>query len=664
MAAVLKRVRQRAWRAWAAVAFIGGLALAGALVRADDLAGARETPIAGRLDPGLGRIYAAWTAAEAGDSPWSAMLPGLSEPTPPTFHVDERLLAQGRVRVQLDTGPQGKPAAALRPACEAALRSLTWEYDSGVLAQVVLDIADLPALTRVPGLFYALRPPVGVVLQGASPGGETEQIVSAGVAECGADAFHAAGYRGEGVRVGVLDVCFEGALELIGTELPLDTKVRLFGDCTVTGTTRRHGTSCAEILHDVAPGAGLRLTNATTLLEMQAATRWLREEGVSIITHSVGWYWGPGDGTGAIAEVVVEEAVDRGIVWVNAAGNQAERYWGGSFLDQDGDGVHEFDASGDESLTLLDVPQGTDFRFVLTWDRWPYSQGLGFEVDLYLNGERFATSGDASNPTIYAYRDVAGRTSAAGTVEVVIRRSAGTDAARLRLCHVEDFDLQEHRIAAGSLILPADSPRVLSVGAYRRSNGSAVLESFSSRGPTQAGVAKPELCALDNVATAGINPFQGTSAAAPLVAGLAALLLQAAPQGGFFDFRWEMPELFDLLAWAAQPAGFADANACVWGLAHLPSPTDPPAGPQNLLLVTSPVRGDLRVAFRRPVTGPALLEVFDPLGRRVGHRMRILPAREGEPLAWGAGPGRAAGVYYLVACGPGWSARTPFLFLP
>jgi len=104
----------------------------------------------------------------------------------------------------------------------------------------------------------------------------------------------------------------------------------------------------------------------------------------------------------------------------------------------------------------------------------------------------------------------------------------------------------------GTVTKPADDPLILSVGAASvQSNGDLVddtIPSFNSRGPTQDGLSKPDLVApgtslvslrapgstIDTNypgARVGENGFRGsgTSFAAPLVAGVAAQLLQASP---------------------------------------------------------------------------------------------------------------------------------------
>ena len=81
-------------------------------------------------------------------------------------------------------------------------------------------------------------------------------------------------------------------------------------------------------------------------------------------------------------------------------------------------------------------------------------------------------------------------------------------------------------VITSSISTPADATGATTVGAVRHSDN--IIESFSSAGPTDDGRPKPEICAFDGVSSTQdrFNPFYGTSAAAPHVAGAAALVLQ------------------------------------------------------------------------------------------------------------------------------------------
>jgi subtilase family protein len=90
------------------------------------------------------------------------------------------------------------------------------------------------------------------------------------------------------------------------------------------------------------------------------------------------------------------------------------------------------------------------------------------------------------------------------------------------------------------------------------------IEFFSSLGPTLDGRLKPDIAAIDGVSITGAgrfpSPFFGTSAAAPHVAGIAALVLQAAPcllsgRAGAVDVVSARTTLRNLLVMTADPLG-------------------------------------------------------------------------------------------------------------
>ena len=122
------------------------------------------------------------------------------------------------------------------------------------------------------------------------------------------------------------------------------------------------------------------------------------------------------------------------------------------------------------------------------------------------------------------------------TVQVQINRVAGPALPLVLNFSVAGSPL-EHIVVSGSVFGHPCVPEALAVGAIPASDqGFNAIEPFSSRGPcelffpTYAVHTKPDVVAADAVQTSlpGFQRFFGTSAAAPHVAAIAALLIDAA----------------------------------------------------------------------------------------------------------------------------------------
>ncbi len=214
-----------------------------------------------------------------------------------------------------------------------------------------------------------------VIPASATPAAVWSQLAAAageGVARSGADGWHAAGLTGKGVRVGIIDGGFAGYEALLGQGLPARVAARSF---TASGAlyedeTEIHGAACAEIVHAMAPDADLSLAAVEGATDLLRAVRWLvDEQRVQVISMSLGWDGQTrGDGTGPFADAVAY-ARGKGVLFVTAAGNEADKHYAGAFTDADGNGWHEF-APGKESLR---VRAGAALQVVLNWDAWSAS---------------------------------------------------------------------------------------------------------------------------------------------------------------------------------------------------------------------------------------------------------------------------------------------------
>ncbi len=433
--------------------------------------------------------------------------------------------------------PTGKIVVILEPESNydisqisiADLENLNAEVlaQSKSLMRVAVPISNLPRLTDIPGVSF-VRTPMKPNLN---------RITSEGVVNTQATTVHALGIRGAGVKVGIIDSEFGKALEA-GRQGDLPSTWRYI-DYTDEGiyTGDVHGTACAEIVHDMAPDAELILIKIGDLVDFENAKDMAIREDIDILSFSATWLAsGFGDGLGSACNTV-NNAFDNDILWVNSAGNYANSLYSGLYKDSDIDGTdgwHNFDGD-DEVLTLMNVTVEDTIEIWLTWNDFPrtsenYDLVLSKvkadgSVDIVEKSETFQRNSSPVEHIVY-------RVTESGRYGVSVWKSQNARATLIKIFS-SNHDFEGIESIRGSIGIPADARGSLTVGAIPHRRWQTDRQrSSSSQGPTIDGRIKPDIMGPDGVNTFsyGSDGFPGTSAAAPHIAGAAALIKSSNPE--------------------------------------------------------------------------------------------------------------------------------------
>jgi subtilisin family serine protease len=359
-------------------------------------------------------------------------------------------------------------------------------------------------------------------------------VTSAGVSASRADQVQALGLDGRGVHVGVISDGLDGLAAAGSTgDLP---------DVTVppgcTAGSGAEGTAILEIVHDVAPGASLLFASGIdSTLAFNQAVRCLADAGADVIVDDLQFFGEPYFEDGPVADAV-RAAVQGGVSYHSAAGNSGQLHYEGVFQPSPNTKFHDFNTGGgiDNTNGVLVSPGGS-LLCVLQWD-----DPFGFASDDYdlllLDGQQrlITASQDVQNGHGDPIEIVAANNpgSSPEIAYLAIERQHG-DTRTLELFCAQDVQQMEHVTLTGSIFGHAAIPEAVAVGAIDvAAPGLATVEFFSSQGPARIAFPsvairpKPDLAGFDDVVTSvpGFSPFFGTSAAAPHVAAVAALLLQ------------------------------------------------------------------------------------------------------------------------------------------
>ena len=493
---------------------------------------------------------------QTGAAPGSPLIEYVKEDHPPKLEgvlarIQKNWASQERALAKATARQYGPPAidgenvtVVLEPRPGRLSESIDFTALSGLgvsivaqsrhLVEVSAPIAQLEKVAEVDGVQFVrlpLRP-------------DPDTVVSDGVERIRAGVFSDRGFTGRGIRIGVIDIGFVGVPSLqIQGELPdlshrNFTRLDFFGKGDLSESASVHGSACAEIIHDIAPDAEIHLYKVGGLVSWENAKDAAIRDSLDIVTVSLSLFEGYGDGQGRACEIV-DDAFRNGILWVNSAGNYAGRVIRAQFSDPDGDGWHNFD--GEDEIAILEgrsgrsnLQDGDEVKAYLIWNDWPLTS---IDYDLVLVRvvssdtveivDRADTRQLASPPR----ESLVDSIRESGKYGLAVWRAPGARSVEFKLISGK-HDLDGPVSISGTVSTPGDARGALTVGALGHRNwATGPIESYSSQGPTFDGRVKPDMVGPAGVRTVsyGEDGYYGTSAAAPHVAGAAALLKSSHP---------------------------------------------------------------------------------------------------------------------------------------
>ena len=484
--------------------------------------------------------------------------------------------------------PHHKAAVAVQPGdlVEVDITAkVTAELTSAITTNGGVIVSEVPA-------FDAIRAKIPVdKLETISGREDVKSIKPAAYRETNAgsvtsqgDATHRApfarsNYRvaGAGVKVGVLSDSVEPGLATSKASGNLPANLVVLPNRAGTGLAE--GTAMLEIVHDLAPSASLYFaTGGPSPAQMAHNILDLAASGCHIIVDDVYFFGQPPFQDGVIAKAVSTVST-RGVLYVSCAANYGNLSsnqsgtWEGNFFNGGTDSygtAHRFDGDSANGGSLGNYIMQVGSLYDLWWSD-PLGKS-GNDYDLYISdyfGNIKASSTNDQTGTQDPHEAIRDTSNILPGDYIYIYKTAGADrylflfSAKGVNEYATNGATHSHN-ASGALnaLTVAATPAAESDGGSGSPKGPfpgpftslSKFETFSSDGPRRmffmpdgtpftpgnfsaSGgkvLLKPDLTAADGVVTTlpkgqGLNPFFGTSAAAPHAAAIAALVKSKNP---------------------------------------------------------------------------------------------------------------------------------------
>lgn len=458
-----------------------------------------------------------------------------------------RVDGRGLVQVYVETSALGAAERGSLNGLEARIELVNEELG---IAQLRVPLHRIEAAAGLPFVERVTRPHYGRLRAGS--------VMTEGDTILQADQLRGLGVDGSGVKVGVISA---GALSIADSQASGDLPggITTFGSCDLAqwgALPCDEGTAMMEIVHDLAPGATLGFGAVSTSLEfIQRVNQLVNNFNADVVVDDIGFFDEPFFEDGPVAAAV--KAVKNQVVFVSAAGNSGDSHYEKDYVPATPTGtalafapsVHNFGgAAGQSKDTSLNVTvqPGGSFLVVLQWnDPFGYSSNdydlyvLNSAESVFLGGSAGFQNGSQDPIEATGFFHPPSATSPR-TVKIEVVRFAGAPRRLEMYFFLSGATLNQYNVAGGSVFGHPGVAGVLAVGAINAFDpGNNTIEPYSSRGPSRVDFPslkkrdKPDIIGIDGGSTTGPgafpSTFPGTSAAAPHIAGLAALLIDLVP---------------------------------------------------------------------------------------------------------------------------------------